>query len=317
MLPRLLFVFLDGVGLGPPTEANPLATNALPAFSRLASGHAWTAEAPWVAEPTHVFRPIDANLGLDGLPQSGTGQASLFTGVNCAERAGRHYGPYPHSTSKPVLKEQNLFAQLHGALGTDQPVDTTCAFANAYPTRFFEVMRQRKRWTVTSYCCYASGVRLRRVYDLERRRAVFADLTGTSWPGATLRVRSEAEAAADLLALAASRHVTLFEFWLTDKVGHAQDPEQAADILHALDRFFGPLLDGLPPDVTLVVSSDHGNIEDLATKSHTRHPVPLVAVGPGAEALADVTDLCGVVPSLVRWFETRRRREPRGDRPGS
>ncbi|MEM8600303.1 MAG: alkaline phosphatase family protein, partial [Bacteroidota bacterium] len=306
VLPRLLFVFLDGVGLGPATDANPLATNPLPAFARLGGGHAWTDATPRRSDPRHLVRPIDANLGLDGLPQSGTGQASLFTGVNCAERAGRHYGPYPHSTSKPVLKERNLFAQLHEALGTPQPVDTTCAFANAYPTRFFEVMRERKRWTVTSYCCYASGVRLRRASDLERRRAVFADLTGTSWPGATLPVRSEAEAAADLLALAASRHVTLFEFWLTDKVGHAQDPERAAAILTSLDRFFGPLLDGLPDDVTLVVSSDHGNIEDLATKSHTRHPVPLIAVGPGATALADVDDLCGVVPSLVRWFESDR-----------
>ncbi|MEL6445510.1 MAG: peptidase [Bacteroidota bacterium] len=306
MLPRLLFVFLDGVGLGPATDANPLATNDLPAFARLAGGHAWTDAAPVLTAPRHLFRPIDANLGVEGLPQSGTGQASLFTGVNCAERAGRHYGPYPHSTSKPVLKERNLFAQLHAALGTDQPVDATCAFANAYPSRFFEVMRQRKRWTVTSYCCYASGVRLRRAADLERRRALFADLTGASWPGAALPVRSEAEAAADLLALAARRHVTLFEFWLTDKVGHAQDPGTAATLLAGLDRFLGALLDGLANDVTLVLSSDHGNIEDLATKSHTRHPVPLLAVGPGAAALAEVEDVCGVVPSLVRWFGTHR-----------
>ncbi|MEM8557156.1 MAG: alkaline phosphatase family protein [Bacteroidota bacterium] len=302
LFPRLLFVFLDGVGLGPDTADNPLATNTLPAFARMAGGHAWTNAAPTLNDERHVFRPINANLGVEGLPQSGTGQATLFSGVNCAALAGRHYGPYPHSTSKPVLREHNLFATLHRALATDQPADAVCAFANAYPTRFFEVMRQRKRWTVTSYCCYSSGVRLRRVYDLERRRALFADLTGDNWPGKELTPLTESEAAHDLVGLASAHRVTLFEFWLTDKVGHAQDPDRARTLLTSLDRFLGALLDALPDDVLLVVSSDHGNIEDLGTKSHTRHPVPLIAIGPHAGMLAGVEDLAGVLPALVDVF---------------
>ncbi|MEM9998292.1 MAG: alkaline phosphatase family protein [Bacteroidota bacterium] len=306
LLPRLLFVFLDGVGLGPATADNPLATNALPAFARLAGGHAWTDAAPVLDAERHVFRSIDANLGVDGLPQSGTGQATLFSGVNCAALAGRHYGPYPHSTSKPVLREHNLFATLHRALATDQPADAVCAFANAYPTRFFEVMRKRKRWTVTSLCCYASGVQLRRADELERHEALFADLTGVGWPGQSLPTRSEAEAAHDLVGLASAHRVTLFEFWLTDKVGHAQDPDRARTLLTSLDRFLGALLDALPDDVLLVVSSDHGNIEDLGTKSHTRHPVPLIAIGPHAGMLAGVEDLAGVLPALVRTFEAAK-----------
>src|SRR5690606_27908796 len=100
----LLFVFLDGVGLGPPGPSNPLSAGGLPAFRRLAGGADWTAEAPPRDAPTHVFRPLDATLGVVGLPQSGTGQATLLSGVNCAARAGRHFGPFPHSTSKPVLE---------------------------------------------------------------------------------------------------------------------------------------------------------------------------------------------------------------------
>src|SRR5690606_29320670 len=115
MRPHVTFVFLDGVGLGPAGPENPLATLRLPAFERLAGGQRWTTEAGALAEPDHVFHPLDATLGLDGLPQSGTGQASLFTGVNCAARAGRHWGPYPHSTSKPVIAAKNLFVRLREA----------------------------------------------------------------------------------------------------------------------------------------------------------------------------------------------------------
>src|SRR5690554_2740810 len=139
-MPRhVTFVFLDGVGLGPP-EANPLAALALPQFEHLAGGQRWVAEAEPIAAPDHVFLPIDATLGVEGLPQSGTGQASLFTGVNCAERAGRHFGPFPHSTSKPVIAENNLFLNLRRA-GLEG------AFANAYPDRFFSFARHRDRWT--------------------------------------------------------------------------------------------------------------------------------------------------------------------------
>ena len=71
-------------------------------------------------------------------------------------------------------------------------------------------------------------------------------------------------------------------------------------MLTSLDRFFEALLDALPPEALLVLSSDHGNIEDLATKSHTRHPVPLIARGPGAHAFAEAGSLTDVTPAILR-----------------
>ena len=59
-----------------------------------------------------VFRAIDARLGVEGLPQSGTGQAALFTGVNAPRLAGRHYGPYPHSKTRPALTADNVFSRI-------------------------------------------------------------------------------------------------------------------------------------------------------------------------------------------------------------
>ncbi|HLT46574.1 MAG TPA: alkaline phosphatase family protein [Rubricoccaceae bacterium] len=232
---------------------------------------------------------------MTGLPQSGTGQATLFSGVNCAALAGRHFGPYPHSTSKPVLEAWSVFARLRAGGHAVEHL----AFANAYPARFFTHAEARRRWTVTTFCCRAAGVRLRTGADLTAGRAVAADLTAVGWPEPGVPAVDEAEAAARLARLAAAHRLTLFEYFLTDKAGHAQDAAMAAAVLATLDRFFDALLDRLDARTLLVIASDHGNLEDLSVRVHTRHPVPLVALGPGAAAFAGAATLMDVTPALV------------------
>ncbi len=300
-MPHLLFVFLDGVGLGPADpDRNPLARFDLPALARLGGGHAWTDRLPVRAEPSHVVRPLDATLGVEGLPQSGTGQATLFTGINCARVAGRHFGPFPHSRTRPLLDAQSLFHHLRAA-APEEP--HPAAFANAYPPRFFTYARQRNRWTVTTRCCRAAGVRLRGIEDLQRGEALAADLTGHGWAPLDLPVHpiDEAEAARRLHRLGRSHTVTLFEYFLTDKAGHSQSFERAEAVLRSLERFFTHLIACLDPaEDLLLITSDHGNLEDLSTRSHTRHPVPLIALGHGAAAFAEAADLTDVAPAIVR-----------------
>lgn len=297
---QILFVFLDGVGLGEDDpEANPLTTH-LDAFERLADGQRWTRDARAVVTPTHLFLPIDANLGMPGLPQSGTGQATLFTGVNCAEVAGRHYGPFPHSKSRPLLAKDNLFHQVE-RLGL--PHTAPSAFVNAYPPRFFEYAKRRDRWTVTTRCCLDAGVRIRGVDDLRRGEALAADLTGQAWPtrlNLDIPLIAEGEAGRRLAHIAGAHALTLFEYFLTDKAGHSQDAGKAQRVVASLDAFFDGLLTHFDPDKgLLLLTSDHGNLEDLSTKSHTRNPVPLITYGRGADAFADVQDLTGVLPALL------------------
>ena len=296
-MPSVLFVFLDGVGLGPAGADNPLSTLGLPAFERLAGGQRWTAEAGPVHQPQHVFRPIDATLGVDGLPQSGTGQAALFSGTNAARTHGRHFGPYPPTTVRPDLAAHSVFARLVGA---GLPADRL-AFANAYPDRFFRYAEAKGRWTATTFMARAAGVRLRRADDLRAGRALAADLTGEAWrrlfdPG--LDPVPEAEAGRRLAALLGAHDAVLYEHFATDKAGHSRDPDRARDVLTALDRFLGGVLGALPADALLVVSSDHGNIEDLSVKTHTRHPVPLVAWGPGADVFGAAASLLDVAPAI-------------------
>lgn len=299
MTPHALFVFLDGVGLGPEGADNPFATLDLPAFERLAGGQRWTAGARPVCTDTHVFVPLDATLGVGGLPQSGTGQAALFSGENAAVAHGGHFGPYPPTAARPLVEAQSVFARL---LRDGVPV-SDLAFANAYPDRFFSAAEARGRWTTTTFMARAAGVRLRTADDLARGEALTADLTGEGWHrllDPALPIVSEAEAARRLHVLARRHRLTLFEYFLTDKAGHSRDAARAADVLHSLDRFFGALLDLLDLERDLlVVTSDHGNLEDLRTKSHTTNPVPLAAIGRGAGRLARAASLLDVTPMLV------------------
>ena len=295
-----LLVFLDGVGLGPAEPGrNPFAALDLPAFARLAGGQRWTAALDPIARPDLVVRPLDATLGVEGLPQSGTGQAALFGGFNAPALAGRHFGPYPPSSVRPTLAERSVFARLVRA----GHAPGRLAFANAYPDRFFRYVEARGRWTGTTFIAHEAGVRLRRHADLAAGEALAADLTAQGWPerlGPAVPTTTEAEAGRRLARLARAHAFTLFEFFLTDKAGHAQDPARAAAVLGALDRFLAALLDALDPARDLVVvSSDHGNLEDLSVKTHTRHPVPLVAWGAGAGAFARAETLADVAPALV------------------
>lgn len=297
--PHALFIFLDGVGLGPAGPDNPLSTLDLPVFARLAGGQPWTDALAPVRTDTLVVEALDATLGVDGLPQSGTGQTALFAGVNAAAIHGAHYGPTPPTTVRDVLERESVMAHVARRFGA-----TSVAFANAFPDRFFAAVEPRQRWTATTRMARAAGVRLRRAADLAAGDAVAADLTGAGWHALfdpSLAEIDEATAAARLLALARAHRLTLFEVFHTDKAGHAQDPDAARDVLTALDRFFGALLDRLDPARDLlVVSSDHGNLEDLATRSHTRHRVPLVAWGAGAGAFAGAASLVDVAPALRR-----------------
>lgn len=298
----MLLLFLDGVGLGPAGLDNPFSTLHLPNLERLAGG-AWTDALAEVATPTQVARGIDATLGVEGLPQSGTGQAALFTGINAAALHGAHYGPTPPTTVRDVVRERSVFAQLRAAdeRGNEPVAVDDLAFANAYPDRFFEMVEPRGRWTCTTMAARAAGVRLRRAADLLAGDALAADLTGATWQRLftpDLAVVSPAAAGRRLAEITRRHRFTLFEFFLTDKAGHSRDAGRARSVLLDLDAFVGGLVHALG-DRLLVVTSDHGNLEDLSTKSHTRNPVPLLAVGPGADAFAGAASLTDVTPAVV------------------
>ncbi|MEJ2605225.1 MAG: hypothetical protein P8Z41_00970 [Anaerolineales bacterium] len=120
---RVLMLFLDGVGLGADDpKRNPFAVARMPALIGLMEGRRLLAgSAPFVGERASLLA-VDACMGVAGLPQSATGQASLLTGRNVSAEIGMHYGPKPNPAIRDILTEDNLFALVRrkGEPGVDQ-----------------------------------------------------------------------------------------------------------------------------------------------------------------------------------------------------
>jgi len=302
----VVFLFLDGVGLGQTNaDTNPVNKNLAPLFSSLLGITPPVLPAVRPGSLTTSLA-IDANLGVEGLPQSGTGQTALFTGVNASKMLGRHFGPYPHSSLRPLLHERNLLGRLV------REGKRVC-FANAFPERFFQHMAARpSRLTVTTLSCSMSGIPLMTSEDLMAGRALSADITNEAWPELgypMIQTIPAREAGKRLASLAREYDLVLFEYWRTDHAGHAMDRTDAAEVL----RRFDGLLDGFlrtegTSESLLVITSDHGNLEDLSVKVHTRNPVPLVLHGEGHRTMSEFLgnreglDLTCVTPAILRYL---------------
>ena len=146
----------------------------------------------------------------------------------------------------------------------------------------------------------AAGAPIPDLSDLLAGRAVLWDITHEVASGHLsydLPLVPAEEAGKRLAALTEDYDLVLFETFLPDLAGHRRmEPEY---VLTRLDAFLGGALAQHRPDTTLVVCSDHGNLEDTRSKAHTTNPVPLLAVGPGARYFESATDITDVTPAIL------------------
>lgn len=302
---RILVVFLDGVGVGADDpSSNPLAAAPSPALDALLDGRRLVAtELPYGNERATAFG-LDATLGIEGLPQSGTGQAALLTGVNAAERFGRHFGPFTPTALRPLVEKESFLARAAAA-----GIDVT--FANAYPSGLIAMATRGGRLPLplrSAIVIAALGARVltRHEPELMRGDAIASEITHTGWReglGRTDIPEISAEDAGRNLAAIASRHrLTLFAHYATDGAGHLMDLNAGMDAFQRVDAFLGAVVHAMEDDVLLVVVSDHGNLED-ARVQHTRNPALCLAVGPGhaafAARLASLTDVAAALLDLL------------------
>lgn len=292
----VLFLFIDGIGLGSDLHINPFHQLELPGFFDLCGGQKLTTYWKQIHKNNHIVTGLDACLGVAGLPQSGTGQVALFTGQNAAKCIGKHFGPFPHSGIKPLLKEHSLFKQTI-ACGKNP------FFINAYPPRFFEIAKQRKRWSTTTLMCKQLGLALNTVEDVQNQQALTAEIKQDYWrEKLKLPVKeiSEKQAAKNLIKQLNNCDLVLYEYYLTDKAGHSQKMSEAEHALARLDRFITHILEEIESNHSLVLCSDHGNLEDLSTKTHTYNKVPLLARGSICQEFLKVSSILDVSPAVVR-----------------
>ena len=300
---RILFIFLDGVGLGAnDAESNPFARVHMPTLEASLGGHKMLAGvAPFVGERASLFA-LDAGLGVAGFPQSATGQAVLLTGVNVPAQIGEHYGPKPNPAIARFIRNGTLFSRLLAA-------GKSAALLNAYPARYFQGVDSGKRlYSAIPLSVTSAGLPLFNKDDFFAGRALSADFTGEGWtemlgfPDAP--VLTPHAAGQKTASLARAYDFSLFEYWASDYAGHKQDMPWAIRQLNVLDDVLRGLLDAWDDsDGLILITSDHGNLEDLSTRRHTDAPVPGLLFGsPEARAsfASGLTDLTRIAPAIWR-----------------
>ncbi len=288
---RILFLFLDGVGLALAGPHNPFSTVPMPHFRDLLGGPLVLGHQ---ASNGAVLRGVDASLGVPGLPQSATGQTALFTGVNAAALLGEHLTAHPNAALREVIAEHSLLKRA-------AEFGARVLFANAHSEQFWRMVRDGRRGLgASTLTALAAGAPIPTMSDLAAGRAVLWDIThevASTYLGFTLPQVSAAEAGWWLACLAAEYDLVLFETFLPDLAGHRRvEPEW---VLSRLDDFLGGILAHRTVEMTLVICSDHGNLEDTSTRLHTANPVPLLAVGPAAECFRRVDSIMGVTPAIL------------------
>ena len=290
----LIFVMIDGLGLAPAGPHNPVASS-MPWLTGILGAH--PDQTLHVNTPELFATPIDATLGVAGLPQSGSGHTAIYGGYNAAAANGRHQPSYPTIAMREHLKQRNL-------LGAAQERGFRVAWANAYlPGYGAAVERRRLRHTAGTWAALCAGLELRGLTDLMAGTAVAWDIDQSlarGRPGCEQRPLVDPREAGRRLALLAHDHrLVAFETYLPDLAGHARVPFTPAEALGLVDGLLQGTVDAMRGEDTLVITSDHGNVEDATTRVHTRNPVPLVALGPAAHAVAAVTAIDGVMAALL------------------
>src|SRR4030095_11156488 len=256
----VVLFFIDGLGIGERSPFNPF--DGLPNSAPL---------AVFQNEPALMFLDgivvtTEPTLCVKGRPQSASGQTTILTGVNAPQTLGHHKQGFPNKALLEVLQQHSIFRQLKTAGVGPIP------FANAYPSWFFNA---RPRWvSATTAAVEAADMNFRTVSDLINDNAVYQDFSNRVLieRGEPVLERSALEAATVLARIAAEHRFTLYEYFITDKIGHAQDMSAAKSTLTELASFIRHLLTKLDLEhTTVILTSDHGNIEDLSVRNHTLH----------------------------------------------
>ncbi|HSG07933.1 MAG TPA: alkaline phosphatase family protein [Longimicrobiales bacterium] len=297
---RLLLIFLDGVGIGEGDERrNPFARAKIPTLQELMGGSIPTLTTPRLSgSGGHAF-PLDATLGVPGTPQSGTGQATLLTGTNAAAAFGRHFGPWTPVRLRPMVEERSLLRAASDA-------GLAVAFANAYP-KGWPGPRGSRGVAGPPLAARGAGLLHRHEESLADGHAVSSEIVNDGWRRhlghGWIPEISEENAGRNLAAIAAAHDLTLYAHYDTDTAGHRGGMDGGIAALERVDRFLAGVMDAIPAHATVLITSDHGNLEDVEA-AHTLNPALGIAAGPEgrrfAESLRSIQDVAPAALSVLR-----------------
>lgn len=300
--------FMDGVGLGNDNPAiNPFVSAQLPHLTNLL-GQSWYI-SPEHGGPGRITTekasliPTDPNMEMPGRPQSATGQATILTGRNVPQIVGEHYGPKPNKSVAEVVKQGNLFQDVVMAGGK-------AALISPYPQGYFDAINSGKRlYSSVPLAATSAGLSLMSADDLRAGRAVSPGFTGQAWQdhlGYTdIPILTLFEAGQQIAAIAQTLQFSFFEHWPSDRSGHRGTLEEAVQHLEMIDAALGGLFAAWDWDNgLLIITSDHGNIEEKDHRQHTLNPVPTILFGHNhtqfGRQINNLADIAPVVRSILK-----------------
>jgi len=291
---------MDGIGLGENNpDTNRFARAKMSNLNKLLDGRSLLKDAAPFHGDRASLLAVDPSVGVHGLPQSATGQAILLTGINIPAELGYHYGPKPNPEVAAYLREATLFSRFvkEGKKAT---------LLNAYPPRYFDGIDSGKRlYSSIPLSVINAGLPLFKHDDLFAGRALSADFTGDGWRSmlgfAEAPTMEAHQAGQKLGALAKEYDFSLFEYWASDYAGHRQELDNAIHLMETFDEVLGGLVQDLDNDGLILVTSDHGNMEDLSTRRHTDAHVPALVIGNKSardEFTRDMKALTDIAPAI-------------------
>jgi hypothetical protein len=292
---RAAVLFTDGVGVG----ADDPSTNPLSGQRWLLSQFADGGGTP--LPPGGLRYDVDTCFGIAGRPQSASNQTALWTGLPAPALIGQHVVGFP---TQPLVE----LIETHGVARRLKTAGRTVSFINGYPVSYLEAigvphtggpsdgalpprLARRLKPPASALLMRAAQVPLRTQHDIVAGRALTHDIDGRTVQRrfADAPTRSPAEAATLFWAHAAD--FTLFEHYLADEAGHAQSWETATAALATFDAFARAVIQQRPDDTFVVICSDHGNVEDLSLRQHTRNAVAVLTFGAGPMTFTSVADV--------------------------
>jgi hypothetical protein len=316
---NLIFIFLDGVGVG--SGDAPFLSCKPMYFPQDLSLHQIVP-----VQNGGLCKAVDANLNLEGIPQSATGQSSLFTGVNTAKLLGHHLFAFPNKKLRSLLMEQNLLKNF---------VDSgrKAVFFNAYPIgskalnngdvsvspdgAINAVIKdpKLKRISVTTTMTFSIAQTFFSIHDLKNETCLYQDFTNKQLNEnekySSYKVPDFSPLKAGrILGLESKKYdMLLYEYFITDRIGHKMDMERSIHIINVIQDFIHSILSTINlNETTLVITSDHGNIEVINKRAHTTNPVPLLVWGKDKEKITHkCNSIVDVTPTLKKIFEIKQK----------
>ncbi|MBT3240381.1 MAG: hypothetical protein HON98_10340 [Chloroflexi bacterium] len=302
---NFLFLFMDGIGLGEDdSEINPFSFAKMPHLSKLLDGNKIVMGVAPLETDRATLLSLDASLGVEGRPQSASGQATLLTGKNVPKIIGEHFGPKPNQPIRNVIIEGSIFSILRDN-------NLSVSLLNAYPQGYFDGINSGKRlYSAIPQALHFADVKLNTTEDLYAGNALAADFTGDGWRkhlGYTdSPVMDESSAGKQLGKLTTDNDFAFFEYWPSDYAGHKQDKKAAIDLLESFDGVMGGLLDHWNDEEGLIlITSDHGNMEDLSVRKHTMNQVPGLVIGSRElrkKFTQNMNNLTDIAPAILNLY---------------